>query len=117
MGLQEPHNWNTAETWIKIISAVILAGLIPLAIMISRDRLRHYRRGLLLALENWMVGLQHHKPMPSFEAARIKYELTPRGNPDQQAMLYSVYARTRKTEALNFSISAALSDSDFRVLA
>jgi len=31
--------------------------------------------------------------------------------------LYSVYARTRKTEALNFSISAALSDSDFRVLA
>jgi len=32
-------------------------------------------------------------------------------------MLYSVYARTRKTEALNFSISAALSDSDFRVLA
>jgi len=30
---------------------------------------------------------------------------------------YSVYARTRKTEALNFSISAALSDSDFRVLA
>jgi len=33
------------------------------------------------------------------------------------APLYSVYARTRKTEALNFSISAALSDSDFRVLA
>jgi len=31
--------------------------------------------------------------------------------------VYSVYARTRKTEALNFSISAALSDSDFRVLA
>jgi len=31
--------------------------------------------------------------------------------------IYSVYARTRKTEALNFSISAALSDSDFRVLA
>jgi len=32
-------------------------------------------------------------------------------------VIYSVYARTRKTEALNFSISAALSDSDFRVLA
>jgi len=34
-----------------------------------------------------------------------------------RSQLYSVYARTRKTEALNFSISAALSDSDFRVLA
>jgi len=35
----------------------------------------------------------------------------------EDQLLYSVYARTRKTEALNFSISAALSDSDFRVLA
>jgi len=36
---------------------------------------------------------------------------------EMQGDIYSVYARTRKTDALNFSISAALSDSDFRVLA
>jgi hypothetical protein len=83
MGPQAPYIWNTVETWIRIASAAILAGLIPLAIMISRDRLRHYRRGLLLSLEDWMIGLQHHKSMPSFESARIKYELTPRGNADR----------------------------------
>lgn len=83
MATPEPQNWNTVETWIRFVSAFILAGLIPLAIMISRDRLRHYRRGLLLALEDWMVGVQHSKSKPSFEAARIKYELTPRGNLDR----------------------------------
>ena len=79
--MEDSHNVITKETLVRVLSAFILAGLIPLAIMISRDRLRHYRRGLLLALEEWMVGLEHYKSMPSFEAARIKYELTARGSP------------------------------------
>jgi hypothetical protein len=73
---------NTPENWIRFVSASILAVLLPVAIMISRDRLRHYRRGLLIALEDWMGGFHRLRPMPSFEAARIKYELTPRGIPE-----------------------------------
>jgi hypothetical protein len=72
----------TPENSIRIASALIFAVLLPIAIMISRDRLRHYRRGLLVALEDWMGTALHGMAMPSFESARIKYELTPRANPD-----------------------------------
>ena len=66
------------EVVVRAFSAFILAGLIPLAILISRDRLRHYRRGVLLSLEDWMYKHADPRPMPSFEVARIKYELSPR---------------------------------------
>lgn len=70
------------EAAVRLLSAVILAGLIPFAILISRDRLRHYRRGVLISLENWMCRHSDPKPMPSFEVARIKYELSPRAGSD-----------------------------------
>jgi hypothetical protein len=66
--------------WVKgvlILSCFILAGMVPLAILISRDRLRRYRRGLVIALEDWISNAAHVAPLPSFDAARIKYELSP----------------------------------------
>jgi hypothetical protein len=66
------------ESAVRVCSAFILAGLIPIAILISRDRLRHYRRGVLISLETWMYRNADPQPMPSFEVARIKYELSPR---------------------------------------
>jgi hypothetical protein len=71
------------ESFIRVLSAFIFAGLIPLAILISRDRLRHYRRGLLISLEDWIYKHADPRPMPSFEIARIKYELSPRAGTDQ----------------------------------
>jgi hypothetical protein len=55
----------------RLISAFILAGMVPLAVLISRDRLRRYRRGVLVALEDWMYDNAQKKPLPSFEVARI----------------------------------------------
>src|SRR5579859_1340025 len=66
------------EMIIRLVSAFILAGMIPLAVLISRDKLRAYRRGVLIALEDWMYRHAAKKPLPSFEVARIKYELAPR---------------------------------------
>src|ERR1700744_889518 len=63
---------------IRLVSAFILAGMVPLAVLISRDKLRTYRRGVLIALEDWMYRHAAKKPLPSFEVARIKYELAPR---------------------------------------
>jgi hypothetical protein len=66
------------EITIRLVSAIILAGMVPLAVLISRDKLRSYRRGVLIALEDWMYKHATKKPLPSFEVARIKYELAPR---------------------------------------
>jgi hypothetical protein len=62
---------------ILIVSSFILAGMVPLAILISRDRLRRYRRGLLVVLEDWISRTAGVTPLPSFDSARIKYELLP----------------------------------------
>jgi len=67
------------ETSIRLSSALLLAAMVPLAILISRDRLRQYRRGVLISLEDWMYKNAPKKALPSFEVARIKYELAPRG--------------------------------------
>jgi hypothetical protein len=66
------------EMTIRLVSAFILAGMVPLAVLISRDKLRRFRRGVLIALEDWMYNNAAKKPLPSFEVARIKYELAPR---------------------------------------
>jgi hypothetical protein len=66
------------EMVIRLVSAFILAGMVPLAVLISRDKMRSYRRGVLIALEDWMYKNATKKPLPSFEVARIKYELAPR---------------------------------------
>jgi hypothetical protein len=79
--------------WLKgvsITSCFILAGMVPLAVLISRDRLRRYRRGLVIALEEWISRNARMAPLPSFDAARIKYELAPsaderRGRPEEAA--------------------------------
>jgi hypothetical protein len=66
--------------WMKsvlMLSCFILAGMIPLAVLISRDRLRKYRRSLVIALEDWISKTAKVTPLPSFDAARIKYELSP----------------------------------------
>ena len=64
------------EITIRLVSAFILAGMVPLAVLISRDKLRSYRRGVLMA-RNWMHKHETKKPLPSFVVARIKYELAP----------------------------------------
>jgi hypothetical protein len=66
------------EIAIRFFVAFALAGIIPLAILVSRDRLRQYRRAVLIELEDWMCRHASPKPLPSFEVARIKYELGPR---------------------------------------
>ncbi|MEJ0020611.1 MAG: hypothetical protein WDN25_29500 [Acetobacteraceae bacterium] len=66
------------EDGVLVTSAVLLAGMIPLAVLISRDRLRRYRSRVLIALESWMLTNAPQKALPSFEVARIKYELAPR---------------------------------------
>jgi hypothetical protein len=66
------------EIGIRLVSAFLLAALVPLAILISRDRLRRYRSWVLIALEDWMYRTAKRRPLPSFEVARIKYELSPR---------------------------------------
>jgi hypothetical protein len=79
--------------WLKgisITSCFILAGMVPLAVLISSDRLRRYRRGLVIALEEWISRNARMAPLPSFDAARIKYELAPsaderRGRPEEAA--------------------------------
>src|SRR5207249_1643701 len=66
--------------WVKgilMLSCFILAAMIPLAVLISRDRLRRYRRSLVIALEEWISETAKVAPLPSFDAARIKYELSP----------------------------------------
>ena len=63
---------------VPAVSCVLMAFMIPLAILISRDRLRENRRGLLLALEQWLYRTAEEPPITSFEAARIKYEMGPR---------------------------------------
>ena len=63
-------------------SCIVMALLIPLAILISRDRLREYRRGLVLALEGWIYENDPKPSMTSFEGARIKYEMGPRDRAD-----------------------------------
>jgi hypothetical protein len=66
--------------WMKgvlMLSCFISAGMIPLAVLISRDRLRRYRRSLVIALEDWISKTAKVTPLPSFDAARIKYELSP----------------------------------------
>lgn len=76
--------------WLKgilITSCFILAAMVPLAVLISRDRLRRYRRGLVIILEEWISRTAGVQAPPSFEAARIKYELSPstderRGRPE-----------------------------------
>ena len=59
-------------------STILICFLIPVAILVSRDRLRKYRRGLLLALEELIYKEEKHRPMTAFEVARIKYEMGPR---------------------------------------
>jgi hypothetical protein len=66
------------EIGILLVSAFLLAAMVPVAILISRDRLRRYRSWVLIALEDWMYKTARRKPLPSFEVARIKYELSPR---------------------------------------
>lgn len=66
------------ETSIRLSCAFVLAALLPLAILVSRDRLRRYRRGILIALEDWMYNTARKKALPSFEVARIKDQLAPR---------------------------------------
>jgi hypothetical protein len=75
----------------RLVSAFILAGMVPLAVLISRDKLRTYRRGVLIALEDWMYKNAAKKPLPSFDVARIKYELAPRKEDenDDSAQEYS----------------------------
>jgi hypothetical protein len=58
-----------------------------LAILVSRDKLRQHRRGVLIALEDWMYTNAPKKPLPSFEVARIKYELSPGGGAPAAASL------------------------------
>jgi hypothetical protein len=68
------HGW---EAGVLILSMFILAGMVPLAVLISRDRLRRYRRELLTTLERWISESADVAPLPSFDSARIKYELQP----------------------------------------
>lgn len=78
--------------WLKgisITSCFLLSGMVPLAVLVSRDRLRRYRRGLVIALEEWISRTARLAPLPSFDAARIKYELSPsaderRGRPEEE---------------------------------
>jgi hypothetical protein len=79
------------EMIMRLVSAFILAGMVPLAVLISRDKLRTYRRGVLIALEDWMYKNAAKKPLPSFDVARIKYELAPRKEDenDDSAQEYS----------------------------
>jgi len=71
------------------------------------DTILHFAGpGLAVTLVSIGIGMARDK---DFFVARVLFWIA--------TVIYSVYARTRKTEALNFSISAALSDSDFRVLA
>jgi hypothetical protein len=70
------------ENGILIVAAFLLAAMVPTAVLISRDRLRRYRSWVLIALEDWMCKNARRKPLPSFEVARIKYELTPREEPE-----------------------------------
>jgi hypothetical protein len=68
------------DTTIRLVSALLMSAMLPCAILVSRDRLRRHRRGVLVALEYWMSKNATTKPLPSFEVARIKYELAPRSD-------------------------------------
>ena len=75
------------DTLVRLSSALLLTALVPLAILVSRDKLRQHRRGVLIALEDWMYSNAPKKPLPSFEVARIKYELSPCGGAPAAAIL------------------------------
>lgn len=68
---------NGIDVGALALSIIVLGVLIPAAFLMSRDRLRAYRRQLVLNLEHWIYEQSGIKPLPSFDAARIKYGLPP----------------------------------------
>jgi hypothetical protein len=98
--------WNTG---LRLASAFLLAGLIPLAILVSRDRLRRYRRGVLAALEDWMYQNAPEKIVPSFEVARIKYELAPRVDvQSDQSIARELAGATGRGTIMSFLLPATI---------
>src|SRR6516225_5085451 len=96
------------EMIIRLVSAFILAGMVPLAVLISRDKLRRYRRGVLIALEDWMYKHATKKPLPSFEVARIKYELAPRNEKQADGGSLSSAHELSRGSLASFVLPAAI---------
>jgi hypothetical protein len=95
------------DTLVRLSSALLLSALVPLAILVSRDKLRQHRRGVLIALEDWMYTNAPKKPLPSFEVARIKYELSPRGG-DGRDDPKSAEQATSQGTLLSFALPALI---------
>jgi hypothetical protein len=96
------------DAGVLVASAVLLAGLIPLAILISRDRLRRYRSRVLMALEAWMLKSAPTKALPSFEVARIKYELSPRHDADEGANERELAQIATRGSLISFAVPALI---------
>ena len=88
-------------------STILVCLLIPLAILISRDRLRKYRRGLLLALEEMIYKGEKHRPMTAFEVARIKYEMGPHNSAESG----TEYSDVSRGSMLSFVLPALVYSS------
>ncbi len=93
---------------VLIASAFLLSAMVPLAILISRDRLRRYRSRVLIALEAWMMSNARTKVLPSFEVARIKYELSPRADLDGDPIERDLAQVATRGSLVSFVIPASI---------
>ena len=97
------------DTWIRLISVFVLAAMVPLAVLISRDRLRRYRSRVLIALEAWILRRVPKKAIPSFEVARIKYELAPRHEEENGKSTVAEFSQiTTSGSLVSFFVPAAI---------